>query len=301
MNQAVFVKYLQYEKRFSAHTIVAYEQDLEQFAAFIKDNHSLTSVAEVRHSHIRSWVVALLQQNIAPRSIRRKLSALKTYFRFLLKHGHILQNPMLKVIMPKIGKRLPMYTQASEMTQLLEEVEWGTEYPDQRNRLLINLLYHTGMRRSELIGLKMNDIDLHTRTLKVLGKGNKERLIPFGIELSQYFRPYLELRKATFPNLSDTHLLLTDKGLPLYPKLVYNIVHRYLSLVTTIEQRSPHVLRHSFATHLADNGADLNAIKELLGHASLAATQIYTHHSVERLRQVYEQAHPKAKSEVGIK
>lgn len=299
MKQDVFVKYLQYEKRFSAHTIAAYEQDLKQFTVFIKDIHSLTSVTEVGHSHIRSWVVSLLQQNIAPRSIRRKLSTLKTYFRFLLKHGHLLQNPMLKIIMPKVGKRLPMYAQANEMTQLLEDIPWGNEYADQRNRLLINLLYHTGMRRSELIGLKISDIDLHSRTLKVLGKGSKERLIPFGIELAQHIRPYLDLRQATFPNLNNVHLLLTDKGLPLYPKLVYNIVHRYLSLVTTIEQRSPHVLRHSFATHLADNGADLNAIKELLGHANLAATQIYTHPSIERLRQVYEQAHPKAKLEVG--
>lgn len=297
MKQTQFLQYLQYEKRFSAHTLTAYETDVAQFLSFIQDTHSLTSVAEVRYSHIRSWVVALLQNKLASRSVRRKLSTLKTYFRFLLKQGDILQNPMTKVVTPNLGKRLPMYTQAAEINQLLDEVEWGIDYTSQRNRLFISLLYHTGMRRAELMGLKIEDIDLHGRTLKVLGKGNKERLIPFGMELAQAIQPYLHLRKAIFPTATTTHLLLTDKGLPLYPKLVYNIVKRYLSLVTTIEQRSPHVLRHSFATHLSDNGADLNAIKELLGHANLAATQIYTHNSIERLKKVYQQAHPKAKEE----
>ncbi len=297
MKQAVFQQYLQYEKHFSTHTIVAYNKDLEQFLEFINDIHSLTSVAEVRHSHIRSWVVSLLNDKLTSRSIRRKLSALKTYFRFLRKHGHLTHNPMLKIVTPKLGKRLPMYAQTNEMSHLLDDVEWGSDYPDQRNRLLLLLLYHTGMRRAELIGLKISDIDLQQRIVKVLGKGNKERLLPFGTEVAQQLQGYLLLRKATFPNPSTTHLLLTNKGLPLYPKLVYNIVNRYLSLVTTIEQRSPHVLRHSFATHLSNNGADLNAIKELLGHASLAATQIYTHNSIERLKQVYQQAHPKAKTE----
>lgn len=297
MNQGVFLRYLQYEKRFSTHTIVAYDQDLDQFIAYIKENHSLTSATEVRHSHIRSWVVALLQQNLSLRSIRRKLSTLRAYFRFLFKHGLIAENPMLKIVMPKIGKRLPQYAQASEIKQLLDHLTWSDSYSDQRNRLIIHLFYHTGMRRSELIQLKITDIDFHNRSLKVLGKGNKERLIPFGAELAALIQSYLILRKATFTEITHPQLLLTDKGAPLYPKLVYNIVNRYLSLVTTIEQRSPHVLRHSFATHLADNGADLNAIKELLGHTNLAATQIYTHPSAERLRRVYEQAHPKAKTD----
>lgn len=297
MNKEAFVKYLQYEKRFSAHTVVAYENDLAQFTTFIQEIHSLTSVAEVRHSHIRSWVIDLMQKGLKPRSLRRKLSTLKTYFRFLLKQGDLTQNPMLKVVIPKIGKRLPMYLQASEMNQLLDQVEWGNDYADQRDHLLLSLLYHTGMRRSELIGLKLKDIDLNSRVLKVLGKGNKERLLPFGKELAQQLHQYLDLRQINFPNPTTSQLLLTDKGAPLYPKMVYNIVHRYLSTVSTIEQRSPHVLRHTFATHLADNGADLNAIKELLGHANLAATQIYTHNSIEKLRQVYQKAHPKAKLE----
>lgn len=296
MKQEVFVKYLQYEKRFSAHTITAYQHDLEQFTTYIQDTQCLTSMTEVRHSHIRSWVVQLLQEGLTPRSIRRKLSTLKTYFRFLLKQGAITQNPMLKVATPKIGKRLPQYLQANEMNQLLDQIEWGSDYTAQRDRLMLALLYHTGMRRAELIGLQVTDVDFYGRTLRVLGKGNKERLLPFGNELAQLLRLYLDLRQATFPTQTSNQLLLTEKGLPLYPKRVYNIVKHYLSMVSTIEQRSPHVLRHTFATHLSDNGADLNAIKELLGHANLAATQIYTHHSIEKLRQVYQNAHPKAKT-----
>ncbi|MFN7115457.1 MAG: tyrosine-type recombinase/integrase [Saprospiraceae bacterium] len=296
MKKEVFVKYLQYEKRFSLHTITAYEHDLEQFTAYIQDTHSLTSVAEVRHSHIRGWVVDLLQQGLTPRSIRRKISTLKSYFRFLLKHGDIVQNPMLRIVTPKIGKRLPMYLQKGEMDRLFDTIEWGSDYADQRDHLLLSILYHTGMRRSELIGLRVQDIDLQSNTIRVLGKGNKERLLPFGKELALQLRQYLDLRQLSFPNSTTNHLLLTEKGLPLYPKGVYNIVKHYLSMVSTIEQRSPHVLRHSFATHLSDNGADLNAIKALLGHANLAATQIYTHNSIEKLKQVYQQAHPKAKT-----
>ncbi len=296
MNQAVFVKYLQYEKRFSAHTIIAYEHDVAQFSTFLQETYSLTSVAEVRHSHIRSWVIQLLQEKLTPRSIRRKLSTLKTYFRFLLKHGHITQNPMLKIATPKIGKRLPMYLQMNELEQLFDTIVWKNDYEDQRDRLLLALLYQTGMRRSELIGLQLQDIDLNGHKLRVLGKGNKERLLPFGNELALQLRQYLNLRSITFPNPTSNHLLLTEKGLPLYPKGVYNIVNRCLSMVSTLDQRSPHVLRHSFATHLSDNGADLNAIKELLGHANLAATQIYTHNSIEKLKQVYQKAHPKAKA-----
>ena len=217
---------------------------------------------------------------------------------------------MLKVNLPKIGKRLPMYLQTAEINQLLDQMEWGNDYADQRNKLILSLFYHTGMRRAELIGLKLQDIDANARVLKVLGKGNKERLVPFGMELAQQLRQYLEVRQAHFPDNTAPPLFLTNKGAPLYPKLVYNIVNRYLSMVSTIEQRSPHVLRHTFATHLANNGADLNAVKELLGHASLAATHLSASSlsvgkrvraaaivSIEKLKQVYQKAHPKAKIE----
>ncbi len=297
MYQAIFLQYLQYEKRFSQHTILAYKKDVEQFTAFLEEIYSLTSVAGVRHFHIRAWVISLLDQGRTTRTIRRKLSTLKTYFRFLLKRQHIEENPMLKVVIPKIGKRLPAYVQEREMEQLFEQATFRADFSGQRDRTLLELLYTTGMRRAELLVLQVPDIDFGQGVIRVLGKGNKERLIPFGAALRKQLQLYLDLRQANFPESREGHLLLTDKGAKLYPKFVYNTVKRYLSLITTLEQRSPHVLRHSFATHLSNNGADLNAIKELLGHASLAATQIYTHNSIEKLKEVYQQAHPKAKEE----
>lgn len=297
MHKAIFLQYLQYEKRFSENTILAYRKDVEQFIAFLKETYSLALVNEVRHFHIRSWVIDLLEQGLTPRTIRRKLSTLKTYFRFLLKHKQIEENPMLKVVIPKVGKRLPVHVQEHEMAQLFERAAFTEDFPGQRDRTMLELLYATGMRRAELLGLRLQDVDFGQRVIRVLGKGKKERLIPFGTALREQLQAYLDVREATFPDNGEAHLLLTDKGAKLYPKFVYNTVKRYLSLVTTLEQRSPHVLRHSFATHLSNNGADLNAIKELLGHANLAATQIYTHNSIEKLKKVYQQAHPKAKEE----
>ena len=203
---------------------------------------------------------------------------------------------MLKVVAPKTGKRLPVVVQAKEIAGLFETINaFSDDYSGRRDRLMLELLYSTGIRRSELMGLNLEDIDPVRRQFKVLGKGNKERLVPFGPELAGSVENFIELRGKTFPESSHRQLFLTDKGKPLYPKFVYNTVKRYLSMITTVEQRSPHVLRHSFATHLSENGADLNAIKALLGHSNLAATQIYTHNSIERLKEVYRQAHPKAK------
>jgi integrase/recombinase XerC len=297
MQLDTFINYLQYEKRFSPHTITAYRKDLEQFLTFIENIAGLERIDEVQHTHVRSWVVELLSCDISPRTINRKLSALKTFFHWLRRRDYLEHNPMRKVTTPKTGKRLPSFVQPGEMERLLEHVEFGEDFPGQRNRLLLEMLYATGMRRAELIGLKLDDIDWAQGLLRVMGKRRKERLIPFSKELGRRVETYRQLRQQTFPEAAYPQLFLTDKGEPLYPKLVYNIVRRYLSLVTTLEQRSPHVLRHSFATHLSDNGADLNAIKALLGHANLAATQIYTHNSIEKLKRVYEQAHPKAKSE----
>lgn len=296
MKKEAFLQYLQYEKRFSAHTITAYRKDLEQFLVFIKDNNGLTSTKEVRHFHIRSWVVELLSNEISPRSINRKLSTLKTYFRFLLKRKHLQHNPMLKVVAPKAGKKLPAAAHVAELRYLFQELSFSDDHSGQRDRLILELLYTTGLRRAELINLKIKDIAFPEAQLRVLGKRNKERLVPIARGLIDKIKNYIQLRHTTFPDCSTDRLLLTDRGVPLYPKLVYNIVKRYLSLVTTIEQRSPHVLRHSFATHLSENGADLNAIKALLGHANLAATQVYMHNSIEKLKKVYQQAHPKAKT-----
>lgn len=295
MNRNTFLQYIEHEKRLSPHTLLAYKKDLEQFFSYLEDMYSLTSAQDVRHVHIRSWIVHLMQEGLASRSTNRKLSTLKSYFKFLKKRGQLELNPMAKVIAPKMGKRLPVFVNQQHLKQLIEEVDYGEGYSASRNKLIVELLYSSGMRRSELINLKIADIDFSNSYFKVLGKGNKERLIPFSRYLMNLLEAFIDIRNQTFPDNINQELFLTDKGKKLYPKLVYNLVNKQLSLVTTLEQRSPHVLRHSFATHLSDNGADLNAIKELLGHSNLSATQIYTHNSIEKLKEVYQQAHPKAK------
>jgi integrase/recombinase XerC len=289
-----FIHYLQHEKRYSAHTILAYKLDLEQFLQFVAVRYELKNPSEITGVMVRSWVVELMNEELKPVSVRRKLSALKTYFKFLLRERVIVQNPMLQVSSPKLGKRLPVFVPAAEMSNLLEKRHWGDDFISQRDRLILELLYGTGMRRAELVGLKLHDIDLAQQQLHIVGKGNKARMSPIGAGLCQFIADYLSLRQSTFESIAHPYLLVTDKGAPIYPRLVYQIVRQCLSEVTTIEKRSPHVLRHSFATHLSDGGAELSAIKELLGHANLTATQIYTHNSIERLRQVYQQAHPKA-------
>lgn len=295
MDISVFLKYLELEKRFSTHTITAYQSDLLQFFAYLEEIYSLTSILEVRHFHIRAWVVELMQNKITPRSINRKLSTLKTYFKFLKRRKEIKENPMLKVIAPKVGKRLPVVVKEIELENLFEKINFGEGYAAVRDEMVMEMLYNTGMRRSELINLTPNDLDFYNHQVKVLGKGNKERLIPFAHQLADRLKNYLVIRSDEFNLGMNEPLFLTEKGKKMYPKLVYNLVKKYLSQITTVEQRSPHVLRHSFATHLSNNGADLNAIKELLGHSSLAATQVYTHNSIEKLKKVYQQAHPKAK------
>ena len=295
MKLTSFFQYLKLEKRFSEHTLSAYQNDLQQFSSFINITFQITSELEVTHTQIRSWIVDMMQNGITPRSINRKLSTLKSYFKFLRKRGVLEENPMIKVIAPKTGKRLPMFVKESKMELLLDKLDLGEGFKALRAKAIIELLYTTGMRRSELINLKLSDIDRSSSYLKVLGKGNKERLIPFGKKLLTVIDDYLESREQEFPDNIVPEIFITDKGKKLYPKFVYNIVKQNLSQVTTIAQRSPHVLRHSFATHLSNNGADLNAIKELLGHANLSATQVYTHNSIEKLRKVYQQAHPKAK------
>lgn len=295
MKLDAFFKYMQYEKRSSPHTLTAYRKDLEQFFDYLKHYYPETSINEIDHLQIRSWMVELLGNKITPRSTNRKLSSLKSYFKYLRKNNHIDHDPMLKVIAPKVGKRLPSVVEEKQLKQLFEQVQFGEDFIGQRDRLIMDLLYSTGMRRSELVHLTIGNIDLAQQQLKVLGKGNKERLIPFGKALSNFIQSYIDLRNKVFPHADSQHLLLNKKGENVNAQLIYNVVKKYLSIVTTAEKKSPHVLRHSFATHLANNGADINAIKELLGHANLAATQIYTHNSIDQLKKVYEQAHPKAK------
>lgn len=263
------------------------------FITYVQEKQCLTSIAEVRHLHIRSWVVSMMQESQSPRSIRRRLSCLKSYFKLLRKRGILDQDPMKKVVSPKTGKRLPVFLQEGQLASLFTHVEFGKAYPGQLHRLLLETLYATGIRRSEASNLKIKDLDLSRQVLRISGKGNKERFVPFARYLSELLENFLTLRNDTFPNSPEPWLFLNRKGAQITPENIYTIVRKYLSTVTTAEQRSPHVLRHSFATHLSNRGADLNAIKELLGHSNLAATQIYTHNSIDRLIEVYEQAHPK--------
>lgn len=294
MREKSFLHYLQYEKRFSPNTLSAYSKDLEQFLLFIKNECGLASVEEVGHSHIRSWIVHLIGQGRSARTANRKLSTLKAYFKFLLRRRQIEVDPTAKVSAPKVGKRLPGSLKKSELDQLFQQIEFGDGYSGARGRMILELLYTTGMRRSEAIGLDLKDIDFHGLQIRILGKGGKERLLPVSRAFADNLRAYLCEREKAFPGTPASKLFLTDKGRPMYPKLMYNIVHRHLSAVTSNSNRGPHALRHSFATHLSENGAGLNAIKALLGHSSLASTQVYTHNSIERLRQVYNKAHPKA-------
>jgi integrase/recombinase XerC len=288
-----FLGFIKYEKRYSGHTVTAYEKDLDQFIQFGNDMVGVFSLVEVDHHLIRQWVISLMDQGMTAVSVKRKISTLRSLYKYLLREGLINKNPTDLVMIPKSGKKLPQFVQENEMNRLLDTSVFPEDFTGLRDKAVISLFYGTGMRLSELMGIRMADLHLKERVVKVLGKRNKERLIPYPSEISNDLTRYLEVRNNLFGD-SNNHLFVTDKGEQAYEKLLYRIVRKYLSLVTTMEKRSPHVLRHSYATHLLNRGADLNAIKELLGHASLAATQVYTHTSFEKLKTIYNQAHPRA-------
>ncbi len=291
-----FVSYIKYEKRYSSHTVEAYESDLLQLCSFLSTSYDLDEVCKVSHVHIRTWMVHMMNEGVASRSILRKTSSLRSFFNYLKKKNCVDINPMSKIIPPKVGKRLPEYIEEDKLASLLAPgLTKVDSFEGVRDLLIIELLYMTGLRRSELINLKLTDIDMSAQRVRVIGKGNKERIIPLSADIISGITNYMFFREKLEDIVGSDFLFISEKGDKLYPKKVYLIVKKYLSLVTTQDKRSPHVLRHSFATHLANNGADLNAIKELLGHASLAATQIYTHNNIERLKEVYKTAHPKAK------
>ncbi|MBP7679111.1 MAG: tyrosine recombinase XerC [Bacteroidales bacterium] len=295
MTTARFLDYIAYEKRFSHNTIDAYRSDLEQFSAFLSSQYDIPDIKAADHQMVRTWVVTLMDQGHSARTVNRKITALKTFFKFLLKEGEINENPMSRVIAPKMAKRLPAYVEQAGMNTLFNEVDFGDGYSGARDRMIMELFYATGMRLSELIGIKDADVDSFSQTVKVTGKRNKQRIIPLTDHVKGMLRDYLEIKNKEFPVLSlESYLFVTDKGEQLYPKFVYRLVQRYLDQVTTVTKRSPHVIRHTFATHMLNNGADLNAIKEILGHANLAATQVYTHNTIEKLKSIYKQAHPRA-------
>lgn len=290
-----FLEYLQFEKRYSSHTLTSYETDLTSFFAYLMAQYDEVSVKAITPVFVRSWLVELKENKLTAKTIHRKLSSLKSFFKYQLKIGIIESTPMAKVGAPKKEKALPHphFVNEENIKTLFKHVAFTNDWKGKTDRLLLSLFYNTGMRLSEVIGLKQNRIDAANHSLKILGKGNKERIIPISQELLNSIENYITDKKDLL-NLSSDSLLITEKGKPLTPRHVYTTVHKYLSLVTTIEKRSPHVLRHSFATHLTNNGAELNAVKELLGHSSLAATQVYTHNTIEKLKNVHKNFHPKA-------
>ena len=290
----LFFKYLEFEKRFSPHTLTSYHTDLGQFSDYLAQTYQITDAAEAGHSIIRSWIMTLVQKELDNRTINRKIACLRSYYKFLLRNGRITQNPMLKVKSPKMAKKLPHFVQQEPINKLLDGFDFPESFEGYRDKLILEFLYGTGIRLAELINIKETDLNLHNNTVTVLGKGNKERIIPINDSLLLCVNKYLNFKKSFFTDNNPTFLLVTTKTAKLYPKFVYRTVKKYMRLISTDQHLSPHALRHSFATHLLNNGADLNAIKDLLGHTSLAATQVYTHNSIEKLKSIFDKAHPKA-------
>ena len=287
-----FLKYLSFEKRYSSHTVTSYKNDLHQFSDYLLSEFEIEDLIEVKHVHIRGWVVQLMEQDLAAKSVNRKIATLKSFYKFLLAREYIEANPTSQIKPVKTEKDLPSFVKENEIIDLLDKVEFSEDFPGYRDRLILELLYATGIRLAELQGLKETDINLYEKTIRVLGKRNKERIIPIGNSLIQLINSYITYKRDA--GMVEERLLVTDTGEPMYPMFIYRKVKKYLGAVTTLSKKSPHVMRHTFATHLLNKGADLNAVKDLLGHTSLAATQVYTHNSIEKLKEAFMQAHPKA-------
>jgi integrase/recombinase XerC len=287
-----FLKYLEYERRYSKHTVTSYRNDLKQFRSFSLNNFD-ADLKDANHGILRAWIVELSESKIQPTSINRKMASLRSYYKYLLKHDHIAKDPTWKLKTLKTPRRIPHFVDEGEMNTLLDNREIIASHTTKRDSLIIELLYGTGVRLSELINIKHGDINNHQHTIKVLGKRNKERIIPFSKNLHQVIEEYVVMKKKEIAAAEHDYLLVTDGGKQLYPMFVQRLTKRYFAN-TNIDKKSPHVLRHTYATHMLNNGAELNAVKELLGHTSLAATQVYTHNTMEKLKKVFDQAHPKA-------
>ena len=289
MLQNKFITYLTSEKRFSEHTIKSYTTDLKQFTSFLSAEFQIIDeIHEISFQIIRTWIASLLEKGVNPRSVNRKISTLKTYFKFLIREGELIENPMMKVVAPKSKKRLPIFIEEDQIASLLNEVQFEEGFVGQRNKLIIELFYVTGIRLSELINIKISDVDFINQSIKVLGKRNKERIIPLSSNVVNDLNIFIKNNKQ------NKYLFTNLDGKKLYTKLVYRLVNKYISKISSVNKKGPHILRHTFATHMLNNGADINAIKELLGHANLSATQVYTHNTIEKLKTVYKQAHPRA-------
>lgn len=289
-----FLRYLRQEKRYSVHTLTAYENDLRQFDSYIAEQYDDSDPLHADVSIIRSWFASLMSDGYSRGSINRKMSTLKSFYRYHFKTGSIGRNPMDKLRSVRPGRKLPVFVQEDRLADLFDIRGFSKDFPGLRDLLMMELLYTTGMRLSELLNLKHTDVDAYNGSVRVTGKRNKQRMIPLLDQVRETYRKYCEEKEARFGSGVAPEVLVTDKGKKLYPGFVYRRVIFYLRQVTTRAKKSPHVLRHSFATHMLDHGADLNAIKEILGHASLAATQVYTHNTIEKIKTIYKQAHPKA-------
>jgi integrase/recombinase XerC len=289
-----FLKYLQYEKRLSSHTVLAYKNDLLQFHRFLAEIHCCDDILRADYTMVRSWIVSLIDCGTQPSSVNRKIACLRTFFKFSMMQERITKDPMVKITALKTKKRLPSFVKEEDMVNLLDNQIFGETFEGCRNQLILELFYGTGIRLSELIHLKEKSIDLQNRTIRVLGKRNKERIIPFSVNLVSIIEKYLAVRNREVERKDHGNLFVRPNGECCYPMMIYKIVKKHLSQFPAVEEPSPHVLRHTYATHLLNKGAELNAVKDLLGHSTLAATQVYTHNSTEKLKKVFEQAHPKA-------
>jgi integrase/recombinase XerC len=292
-HQESFINYLKYEKRYSHLTAVAYKKDLDQFEEFFVKTVGDFNVEGINDKIARMWVVELMDTGMTARTVNKKVSALKSFYKYLLRLEVVKENKLVNVIVPKVRKKLPQFVEEKNLDHLLDDGFFGNDFEALRDKLIVSLLYGTGVRLAELMHLKDADFYLTENLIKVLGKRNKERIIPFLRSLNLLIEQYKIERTKLFGSSVES-FFLTSKGKPVYEKLIYRIVCKNLAMVTTIDKKSPHVLRHTFATHLLNRGADLNAVKEMLGHANLSATQIYTHTSLEKIRKVYQQAHPRS-------
>ena len=290
--QGAFLQYLRSEKRFSAHTILAYENDLKQFSFYLDEVYELEDLSKVNDKVVRSWMVHLSDLGLSARSINRKLSSLKSFYRFSCNNGFCSINPLINIVGPKQEQRLPEFVDEKEMRNLFSSISFDDSFEGIRDKIMLDLFYQTGMRLSELRGLKVSDVDFSKKVLKVLGKRNKERLIPLHDSILKSLQSYIDERKNNV-QADESALVINNKGTKCNEKFVYRTVNSYLSTVTLTTKKSPHIIRHTFATHMLNRGADLNTIKEILGHANLAATQVYTHNSIDKLKAIYKQAHPK--------
>lgn len=291
-----FLQHIKYEKRFSGHTVISYENDLTQFRDFIKKEYLQEDISDVTYMMIREWFSVLMENEISAVSVRRKKAALNSFYKFLLREGKIEENPVSRVISPKAGKRLPVFVPEEQMSRLFsDDIDFGSGFKSKRDKMILEMLYATGMRLSELVNLKDQDVNTSEMYIRVIGKRNKERIVPLGNNLIRIINEYRFEKQEIEEIYGKSDLFyITEKGKKIYQKLVYRVVNYYLSVSASISKKSPHILRHTFATHMLNKGADINAIKEILGHENLSATQIYTHNTIDKLKTIYKQAHPRA-------